>query len=154
MVPACISLIWMISPCIQYRIKHACICGDTQQHKMAVFLIHDHYLNQIPVPWHLALNQLAASLSDRHYSHQCNNVMVSSMHTADNWPSSRLHPNSVKTLGAYDMHINQHLTYMVYCSSSWYIYTQQKPSSCFSKQPGYCSCVTILPMLIQRMQYL
>jgi len=50
MVPTCISLIWMISPYIKYRIKHACICGDTQQHKMAVFLIHDHYLNQIPVP--------------------------------------------------------------------------------------------------------
>jgi len=25
---------------------------------------------------------------------------------------------------------------------------QQKPNSCFSKQPGYCSCVTIFPMLI------
>jgi len=31
--------------------------------------------------------------------------------------------------------------------------TQQKPNCCFSKQRGYCSCVTILPMLIQRMQY-
>jgi len=31
--------------------------------------------------------------------------------------------------------------------------TQQKPNCCFSKQLGYCSCVTILPMLIQRMQY-
>jgi len=29
--------------------------------------------------------------------------------------------------------------------------TQQKPNCCFSKQLGYCSCVTILPMLIQRM---
>ena len=28
---------------------------------------------------------------------------------------------------------------------------QQKPNCCFAKQLGYCSCVTILPMLIQRM---
>jgi len=31
--------------------------------------------------------------------------------------------------------------------------SQQKPNCCFSKQLGYCSCMTILPMLIQRMQY-
>jgi len=29
--------------------------------------------------------------------------------------------------------------------------TQQKQNCCFSKQLGYCSCVTILPMLIQKM---
>jgi len=29
--------------------------------------------------------------------------------------------------------------------------TQQKPNCCFSKQLGYCSCVTILPMLILTM---
>jgi len=33
-------------------------------------------------------------------------------------------------------------------------YTPQKPNHCFSQQLGYCSCVTILPMLIHRMQYL
>jgi len=27
---------------------------------------------------------------------------------------------------------------------------QQKPNCCFSKQLGYCSCVTILPVLIER----
>ena len=32
--------------------------------------------------------------------------------------------------------------------------TQQKPNCCFSKQLGYSSCVTILPMLIQRVQYM
>jgi len=31
--------------------------------------------------------------------------------------------------------------------------TQQKPHCCFSKQLGYCSCVTILPLLTWRIQY-
>ena len=32
--------------------------------------------------------------------------MVSSLHTAGSWPS-QLHPNSVKALGAHDMHVYQ-----------------------------------------------
>jgi len=31
------------------------------------------------------------------------------------------------------------------------MHAQQKPNFCFSTQLGYCSCVTILPMLIQIM---
>jgi len=83
MAPACITQIWMISP--YSRIKHACICGDTQQHKAcgdtqqhkaAIFLIHDHYLIQIPVPWPLALNYLTSSPSDHRYAHQRNHYVL------------------------------------------------------------------------------
>ena len=83
MAPACITLIWMISP--YSRIKHACICGDTQQHKAcgdtqqrkaAIFLIHDHYPIQIPVPRPLALNYLTSSPSDHCYAHQRNHYIL------------------------------------------------------------------------------
>jgi len=46
MAPACITLIWMIPP--YSRTKHVSV--DTQQHRTAIVLIHDHYLIQIPVP--------------------------------------------------------------------------------------------------------
>ena len=45
---------------------------DTQQHRAAIVVIHDHYLIQIPVSWPLARNRLPSSLSDHRYGHQCN----------------------------------------------------------------------------------